>query len=361
MVLIIACIRSQQMEKVSVIVPVHNSEKYISRCIESLIRQSYKNIEIILINDGSTDRSLSICEKYALKDKRIKLFSITNSGVSIARNLGIEKATGSYITFVDSDDWVEPDMIEFALLKAKENNADVVIWSYYRRINGIDKSFPLIDNNDGIFDKNKDILYLKSINSTHNKNPSSPSVSVGTTWCKLYKKDLILDNNLKFNPKLIRAQDTVFSLNAFYFADKIVYFNKPLYHYEVNDTSISSGKKYINNTLTPFNELLKELYTFVEKIGETKELRNALYIRTIKVLNWHLEHHYFHRDYNKGILKRRKDINKIINSQPYKSALKNAILDKLPRKEKLMTILLRKKLIFLYYMTYKMYNFIRKK
>src|SRR5699024_3570892 len=150
-------------------------------------------------------------------------------------------------------------------------------------------------------------------------------------------------NKLKFNSVLTRAQDTVFSINAFYHAERIVYYNEPLYHYEINDTSISAGKKYLKDTKTPFNELLREFYNFAEKIGESDELKKTLYIRTIKVLNWHLEHKYFHEEYTKGILNRRKNIINIINSHPYRLAIKNVEINKLPKKEKLMTQLFRKK------------------
>ena len=97
---------------ISVIIPIYNMEKYLDRCINSITEQSYKNIEILLINDGSTDNSLKICKKFQKEDERIKFFSMNHQGVSIARNLGIEKAKGKYIMFIDSDDWIEKDTIK---------------------------------------------------------------------------------------------------------------------------------------------------------------------------------------------------------------------------------------------------------
>src|SRR5699024_8752290 len=121
---------------------------------------------------------------------------------------------------------------------------------------------PLINQEDRLFYDDKDILYLKSLDSMYNQEKVTESVSVGTTWCKLYKKELIFDNHLKFNPILTRAQDTVFTMNAFSHANKISYYNTNLYHYRISNTSTSSGSRYIKDTLMPFNELLKEMYSF---------------------------------------------------------------------------------------------------
>src|SRR5699024_1141358 len=120
------------MAKVSIIVPIYNSENYLKYCLETIVNQTYNNLEILLINDGSLDNSLDICKEFEQKDNRIKLFNIPNSGVSVARNIGIDNATGEFITFVDSDDWMELNAIEFGVDKAKKTNADVIIWSYFK-------------------------------------------------------------------------------------------------------------------------------------------------------------------------------------------------------------------------------------
>ena len=118
-------------QRVSVIVPVYNVEKYLRRCIDSIVRQSYSNLEILLVDDGSQDASLSICKEYETKDSRIRVFHKENEGLGLARNYGIERATGEYITFVDSDDYLTLDAIEFMLKKAIVTDADVVIASHY--------------------------------------------------------------------------------------------------------------------------------------------------------------------------------------------------------------------------------------
>ena len=114
-------------QKVSIVVPVYNVEKYLKRCVNSLIGQSYSNLEILLVDDGSKDSSLSICKEYELKDSRIRVFHKENEGLGLTRNYGIERATGEYITFVDSDDYLTSDAITAMLDRAIATNADVVI------------------------------------------------------------------------------------------------------------------------------------------------------------------------------------------------------------------------------------------
>lgn len=339
------------MDKASIIVPVYNAEKYLSHCIESLIKQTYKNIEIILINDGSTDGSLKICERYAERDNRIKIHSIKNSGVSTARNIGISLATGSYITFVDSDDWAEPNMIEFAMTKIKETESDIVVWSCYKNYYNEEIRISMIPGGDRVFSNNKDILYLKSIHAMYGEEKVTDSVSTGSVWCKLYKKDIVTRNNLKFQPHLTRAQDTVFSIYAFHYANKICYFDRSLYHYRINNSSTTSGTRYISDTKIPFNALLGEYESFIKKYNKDKNEKyyKALYARTIQVLKWHLEHNYFHNKYSKGIWNRRKEVIKLIDTQPYKRALSEVDLGLLPKKEKVMTLLFKYKMVLVFY------------
>ena len=115
---------------ISVIVPVYNVEKFLDKCISSIVNQTYKNLEIILIDDGSTDESVQICDKWQEKDNRVRLTHKENTGVSDTRNIGLEKTTGEYICFVDSDDYIEPDYIENLYKSLTENNADIASITY---------------------------------------------------------------------------------------------------------------------------------------------------------------------------------------------------------------------------------------
>lgn len=337
------------MGKVSIIVPVYNAEKYLANCIESLSNQTYTNIEIILVNDGATDNSLTICENYAKKDKRIIVKSIENSGVSTARNIGIDLATGKYITFVDSDDWAEPEMLEYAVENIEYHESDITIWSYYKNYYNNEIKLSLLPGGDQVFEDDKTFLYLKTIYGRYSEDIVREGVSVGTTWCKLYRTNFVKKNKIKFNPLLTRAQDTIFSLHAFSLANKISFFDEHLYHYRISNSSTTSGTRYIADTHSPFNLLLNEYKIFIESNENAEKLQVAFDARTIQVLLWHLEHYYFHDKYPKGIKSMRKELKSLIQTEPYKTALLNVNTKLLPKKERVMTKLFKRNFILTFF------------
>lgn len=344
------------MEKVSVIVPVYNAENYLSNCINTIINQTYENIEIILVNDGSKDDSLNICNEFAEKDDRIIVLNIENSGVSFARNLGLESASGNYITFVDSDDWIELNMVEFAVEKSKKNNADIIMWSYFKNYSHNEKALPLIPGGDQSFTIDKDKLYLKAIYQFYGEKGFNDTVAAGITWCKLYKVDLLKSNNIKFQKELTRAQDAVFNIEAFKKAKLIEFYDENLYHYRINNSSISSGSKFIQNTEKPFNSLLKEMMVFSDQFVDNAKFYEAINARSIQVLLWHLDHKYFHEEFKVNLFKRKKEIKKLIDSEPYKSALQNVNKDLLPKKERTVAKFFKHNLVISFYLMYKLHQ-----
>lgn len=344
------------MKKVSIIVPVYNAEDYLPNCIKSLINQTYENIEIILINDGSKDSSLEICEHYSAKDDRIVLFSIENSGVSTARNLGIDNATGDFITFVDSDDWIELNTVEFTINKAIETDVDIIVWSYYKNYVNEERALSLVPGGDQTFTSDKDILYFKSIYQFYGQKTLGDTVSAGTTWCKLYKSELIKKNNIKFKKELTRSQDVIFCLEAFSKANDIKYYDVHLYHYRINNSSTCSGTRYIDDTKTPFNSLLNEMDSFSNQFAQKNKFEQVINARTIQVILWHLEHNFFHSNFKGNILKRKRETLNLINTEPYKIALNNVNKSLLPKKERTMANLLNKKAVFTFYIIYKLHQ-----
>lgn len=345
---------SSKLDKVSIIIPMYNSEKYITDCINSVLNQTYKNIEVIIINDGSTDQSLSLCQEFAIKDSRVNLINIKNSGVSAARNIGIENSTGDFITFVDSDDWIKENMIELAIEKIKEKKADVVMWSFYRNFPNKQVNSSFLPFKEKVFNENKDHLFLGSIHARFGKVTESSGASIGTVWCKLYKAEIIKENNLLFNPTLTRAQDVIFSMKALNSAEKIYYFDERLYHYRISNTSTTSGNKFIEDTNKPFDSLLAEFENFINEndFSGNKNFYNALHARAIQVLMWHLDHYYFHDQYPNKLRMMRKQIKELINKEPYKTAIEKVDRKVLPKKERLMVALFKKRLILLFYFIY---------
>lgn len=210
------------MPAVSVIIPVYNTEAYLRKCIESVLNQTIREIEVILVDDGSTDSSGIICDKYKIIDERVQVIHKKNEGISSARNVGIKKASADYIMFIDSDDWVEPFFCEDPYRIAIQNEADIVIFPYYvlERNGSIKKSKQKLKS--GRIEKEK-ALELN--------NESSYA------WNKLYKKDLFKTIEFPFG-KMYEDIGTTHKL--IYNAKRLYYLDKPLYYYNsVRNNSVT--------------------------------------------------------------------------------------------------------------------------
>lgn len=224
-------------QKISVIVPVYNVEKYLGRCIDSLIRQSYSNIEILLVDDGSKDESLSICKEYEAKDSRIHVFHKENEGLGLTRNYGIKQATGEYITFVDSDDYLTLDAIDSMVKKAVETDADVVIASHYYK-----NKKQEIELSERLYcgTEIKEILMVHMMGN----NGNQLDALTYTAWGKLYKKELFTKNRLLFpSERKLIWEDLAFSVEAYPLCEKVYILHKPVYYYCFNEGSLTHTYK----------------------------------------------------------------------------------------------------------------------
>ena len=217
------------MAKVSVIVPVYNVEKYLKRCLDSLINQTLSDIDIICINDGSKDSSLQILEQYAQKDSRIVIYNQENSGLSVARNTGLEHASGEYIGFVDSDDWVDLDFYEKLYNSAKNNNADIAVADFIREHpNKKPKRLKL--KVEKIYTTPEDKFMICKVHRE------------GCVWNKIYRTEFIHSINLKFVPKMY-YEDRDFTIRSLYFSKKLVTTPNTYYRYFVNPKSIVNKRR----------------------------------------------------------------------------------------------------------------------
>lgn len=243
--------------KVSVIVPVYNVEKYLENCIDSLVNQSLKEIEIICVNDGSTDNSLDIIRKYEENYNNIIVIDKENGGLSDARNHGIEVSNGEYIAFVDSDDWVELDMLELMYQKAIEEEAEIVTAGYKEVYS--DK-IDIIDD----YDIQYKIIYE------------------GTVWNKIFKKSLIQEYNLRF-PKGLWYEDNAFTYRALIVANKIVSVKKAFYNYRKDRVgSIMNTQK--NNKIYDMYKIGDIIYDFNIVNCNDEEICKQLEYVFIKVI-----------------------------------------------------------------------------
>ena len=234
---------------VSIIIPIYNTEKYIRECLDSAINQTYNNIEIILINDGSTDNSQNICEEYTQKYKNIKLFNIRNHGVSYSRNFGIDKSDGEYIVFVDSDDYIENKMIEELINVKDEKDGELLIYNYSKVYGTTDKKTYEISN--ATLNKEE---FLEKFFEYYNK------LIVHSPCNKLYKSKIIKENNIKFNTSLTIGEDLIFNLEYFKHCDTFRIVNEYYYHYRFNQESVTNKfrkdyynqQKYLLNSVKDF-------------------------------------------------------------------------------------------------------------
>ena len=224
------------MSKISIVVPVYNSGKYLDRCLKSIVNQTYSDIEILLIDDGSTDNSLEICNQFAINDKRIKVFHKENNGVSAARNDGLEYSTGDYIAFVDSDDYLELDMYDRMMKINDKFDCDIVMCDCYKE-SSFNKEIFSHDIRSGYYDRNMLIKeYFPTLLMT-NSVDYPPTIS---NWVCLFKKDVIIKNDIRYEVGIRFSEDLLFGSKYMYYANSFYYMKHDcLYHYVMNQNSVT--------------------------------------------------------------------------------------------------------------------------
>lgn len=232
---------------ISIIVPVYNVEQYLVECIESIVTQSYKHFELLLIDDGSPDKCGSICDEYARKDERIRVFHKKNEGVSVARNFGLQRAHGEWITFCDSDDYLEKNALKQVVLTIYEfKDIDIIQFLSNRTP---------IDNHciyDVVLDHTDYLLMNHPV----------------TVWGSFFKKEIISHYNIKFIEGLKLGEDQIFLLDYIQYTIKCILLKERLYYYRVNNNSITMNMKCedITDALYSFNSLKKRMPLIHERV-----------------------------------------------------------------------------------------------
>lgn len=250
---------------ISIIIPVYNAEKYLHQCLDSVVAQTYTNWECLLIDDGSKDSSGAICDEYAAKDSRFRVFHKENGGVSSARNLGIKNANGSNIWFIDSDDYIVPNSLEFILPKLDN---DLLFIGYV------------------FFKDDRDIVYstdLKNITSkTDEEFPiflnyvmTSYKHLFGNMWSKIYRRCIIVDNGIWFNEKYSYKEDEHFSLMYLQYVKTMSVCTSNLYYYRQLPSSLSANIKDTNM----FESVVRECYCLSYKLPMNSQLQETVDIR----------------------------------------------------------------------------------
>lgn len=239
------------MLKFSVIIPIYNMQDYLRTSLDSVINQTYPNIEIICINDGSKDNSLSILEEYKTKDARIKIIDKPNGGVSSARNAGIEAATGDYIMFLDPDDMYDLTLCEKVAAKIKTDDSDIVMWAHKKLKNGIE-----IENN---------LRQVRRLTLPKYKHILKHQIgALDFVWDKAFKKELLTLNNIMFANGIKCAEDMIFCTLTYFLKPKYSYIDELLYFYKVG----RSGAVTDQNPECIANDFIAYKYIFA-----TEELK----------------------------------------------------------------------------------------
>lgn len=345
--------------KISIIIPVYNVSKYINKCLDSIINQTYTNLEILIIDDGSTDNSLDICNSYAKKDHRIKVIHQKNSGVSKARNIGLSFITGDYVMFIDADDWLELDACFLLIKEIISKKKDIIIYNFYKEyLNNTIKN----DNyNEKIKTKN-DIYKLQATILSSSMNLFDTSIKgMGFTWNKIIKVEFIRKNNIKF---LLERKKAVFEDVLFYYqllenTNKVGFYNKYLYHYRILNTSATRG--YNNQIMEINNEIFNTISLYQKKHKNDLYYYDSFYVRIINNLCFSFNI-YLCNDNNKLSFKEKRNLIKnILTQKYYKNAVKNVKFKYLTPKLKIYVMLIKTKQILLLIMLNKIEKRIKEK
>lgn len=354
----------RRQPQVSIIVPAYNVENYIERCLNSLVNQTFKDIEIITINDGSTDKSLELLNKYAKEDIRVSVIDLGDEGVSYCRNLGVEKANGKYIMFVDSDDWIDSNMIEAMYKKAEENKLDLVMCSYIREFkdHSKEKRFNLPEEIIYKEDKVKNELLRKLVGPVK-EELSNPEMldALGTVWGKLYRADILKENKLKFVDlsEIGSAEDTLFNIFTFNYLKKVMFLNKPMYHYwRDNPKSVTSQynpklKEQRKVFFKYISDFLKE-NNFVQVFEEALNNRICTSVLGLGLIECS-------KNNKVSGINKIKNIKKIINEEYVRNAYKNLELKYFSIHWRIFYFFIKNKMSFCSYLMLSTIEFLRAK
>lgn len=270
--------------KVSVIVPVYNVEKYVARCLNSLINQTLHDIEIIIVNDGTKDNSLKICQEYEKKDHRIKIYSKENEGLGLTRNYGLKIATGEYVAFLDSDDYIDLDFYEKLYNDAKKNETDASFADIK-----IHKSDDNIFQRDYMPFRNKVVsskIFMYNLLHVKNKEEYKNEYMGISVWRSIYKREILEKNNIIFvSERKFISEDIIFNIDFCMNSEKLSFIDNTYYYYCSNGSSLTTTykKDKFEKSIILYEELIRRLKEYGEYDIVKKGLSNFFlgYVRTV--------------------------------------------------------------------------------
>lgn len=319
----------------SIVVPVYNVEKYIKQCIDSILSQTFTDFEVLLIDDGSPDLCCHICDEYAGCDARIRVLHLENRGIVNARKVGVNESRGEYVGFVDSDDWIAPDMYEKLCGFAKSENADIVLCGFINSFE--DKEVISIQPHEsGFYNKERLIkeIYPKMLYTGKFFNFGLYPAA----WNKIYKADII-KNNIKNVDNFIRmGEDAAFTYACLLDSSKVYIIDEPLYYYRRTDSSMSTSYD------PAFFDRILKLYSCLKGVREQKksfDIKKQTEYYTAYLLT--LAAYNERNDKSKNFIERCKILKKICRSEMANEVLGAISLKNIPFKHKIDLLLLKRK------------------
>ena len=322
------------MAKVSVIVPIYNVEKYIGTLIESIQSQTLKDIQIILVDDGTPDSSGSICDDYASKDSRIVVIHKANGGVSAARNDGFNVAEGEYVIFCDSDDWLPENALESLYNEAIIKDADIVIGDVYQSQDGIDRRVRFYDHPFTTTDPHFINLMIQAdMYKMYCPMPSTtgPAFGYGGPWNKLVRRQMLIDNGIKFDMRVKGIfDDILFTAHILANAKTISYIDVPVYYYRIIPVSIT--RTFKANALEINDAIFNSWKEFISKYDKENIFMESFSACVVRRLVEILPIYFFSEKNKKSIFEKAKELKEVISQETYVNAAKLANPSKLSPK-----------------------------
>lgn len=340
------------MDKLSVIVPVYKVEKYLPQSIESILNQTYKNLEIILVDDGSPDHCGQMCEEYAKKDPRIRVIHKKNEGAPAARNDALAIATGDWLAYVDPDDWLETNAFELAMETAAREQSDIVIFNCcYEMSSGKSTVKQAFLEDFTVTDR--EFIYQLQLSALHRSfTPGIHKWSQGFPWDKIYRMSRMREQNVLWPSDLQAHDDVVYTIYAFQAARKVSYLNRTLYHYRYNPNSI--GNKYTPDRIKIEKDLHRELLRIRETYGFNEEYDQAVYARFVYNM-WHdLRRCFFHPENPASFRTKIGTLKECLNEEPFASAFSKIDRSRIDQRPLRLMLLFPKPNAVWFYICYKL-------
>lgn len=322
------------MPKVSVVVPCYNVEAYLPEMIDSLLAQTLRDIEIILVDDGSPDRSGAICDSYAQKDSRIRVIHKKNGGVGAARNDGLDIACGEWVIFCDSDDYLEPEALERTVEAGEASGADVVFGDVTLVFDDR-KELAVFYKNEFVTDDRAKIdqLIAADFYKYYCFDPPAggPAFGYGGPWNKLVRRQLLLDSGIRFDLRVKGIfDDLIYTAYVFAAASRVAYVHVPMYGYRQLDGSITHSFKA--ELLQIDQAIFTAWQEFMAVHGKDGQFQKPYYANVLRRLKASLGLYFFNGKNEKSFRAQCKELSALIRSEPYRTALRELDSSKLKHK-----------------------------